>query len=755
MTIAEPPTRPARPAGGVVGTSVPRVDARAKVTGAARYVDDLTAPGALFGRTVRAAIPHGVLRSIRLDPAFDWAGVTVVTASDIPGRNCILQDTDDQPALVPEGGRVRHVAEPVALVAAETRARAAVAADHVLVDIEPRPAVLTVEEALTGAVEVHDGGNVLHELRLERGEVDAAFAAADVVVEGTYRTGPAEHVYLEPQGVLAWWDEGDRLVHVAGSMQCPYFVHRALAALLDLDGRAVDVRQATTGGGFGGKEEYPSVVAAHAALLARKAGRPVKLVYERGEDLAASTKRHPSVIRHRLAATSDGRLLAVDADVILDAGAYVTLSPVVLLRSVLHVAGPYRFPNVRVRGRAVATNHPPSGAFRGFGVPQAIFAAERQVAKMCRALGADPLAFRRANALRPGDTTITGAVLDESAGLFEVLDALEHQLSLAPPSAPSTGPRSAVTAHRGRGFAVAFHGAGFSGNGEAFIQPEATVDLAPDGSFRVLTSLVEMGQGARTVLAQVAADALGVDLALVDVPEPSTLVVPNTGPTVASRTTLIGGAVVAAASRRVRAALGAWAHDHGLSVDDVAAVARARASIAPALSCTEGYTPPADAVWDQATLTGDAYPTYAWSATAVDVAIDDDTSEVRVERCVQVIDAGRAINPQAVAGQVHGGTLQALGWALWERVPRSRGAVVSPSLSTMVVATAADAPEIESVVVEVPYRGGPSGAKGIGELPMDGPAAAAANAVEDALGVVTDELPLLPEVVHRLRGGRP
>lgn len=732
----------------VVGASVPRVDAPAKVTGSARYVDDIVVPDALIGRTVRSPVAHGVLRAIRLDPAFDWHGVTVVTAADIPGLNCILQETDDQPALVAVGDRVRHVAQAVALVAAPSRERAAAAVAHVTLDIDPLPPVLTVEEALRGDIEIAAGGNVLHELHLERGEVDAAFDAATIVVEGTYRTGPAEHVYLEPQGMLAWWD-GD-VVHVTGSLQCPYFVHRALGALLALDGGAIDVRQATTGGGFGGKEEYPSVLAAHAALLARCARRPVKMIYERGEDIAATTKRHPSVINHRLAATDEGRILAVDVDLILDAGAYVTLSPVVLLRSVLHVAGPYRIPHVRIRGRAVATNHPPSGAFRGFGVPQAIFAAERQMAKLGRAVGADPIALRRLNMLRPGDTTTTGGTLDDSAGLPQVLDALEARLAQPPDQAR---PRGSTPARRGRGIAVAFHGSGFSGNGEAAIRARATVAVAPDGTFYVLTSLVDMGQGARTVLAQLAADALGVELDLVDVPEPSTLVVPDTGPTVASRTTLVGGTVVAKAAGRVRAELSDWAGAHGRDPDDVAGAARARARAGEPLAVTEEFTLPADVVWDQQTLTGSAYPTYAWSAMAVDVAIDDDTSEVTVERCVQVVDAGRAIHPQAVAGQVHGGTLQALGWALWEHVDRPGGALPSPSLSTTIIPTTMDSPDIEAVIVEVPYAGGPWGAKGIGELPMDGPAAAAANAIEDALGVPADEVPLRPEVVHRLRGG--
>ncbi|HEX6918956.1 MAG TPA: xanthine dehydrogenase family protein molybdopterin-binding subunit [Actinomycetes bacterium] len=735
----------------VTGTSVPRVDAVEKVLGAASYVADL--PGEMLaGATVRSTVPHGLLRGILLDPTFDWAGVTVVTADDIPGRNCIPLHEDDQPALVPVGGRVRHVGEAVALVAATSGRRAAAAAAHIRADIRPLPAVLTIEDSLAGHTEVADGGNVLQEWHIEHGDVDAALATADVVVEGTYRTGPAEHTYLEPQGMTARWDD-DGMVHVLGSLQCPYYVHRALATLLDLPPGLVDVTQVTTGGGFGGKEDYPSTLAAHVALLARKAGRPVRIVYDRAEDIAATTKRHPSQTTHRLGLTRDGRIVAADVDVVLDAGAYVTVSPVVLLRSVLHACGPYRVPAVRVRGRAVATNHVPSGAFRGFGAPQSQFAAERQLAKAARALGVDPLTLRRINMLRPGDSTTTLGTLDESAGLPAVLDALGRSLARPP---EHRGRRATGLVRRGRGIAAGFHGAGFTGDGESVLAGRGTVALTAGGTFEVLVSSTDMGQGARTVLAQIAADALGVDLALVDVPPPSTTRTFDSGPTVASRTTLVVGRIVERAAAGLRDDLRDWADDRGLDPDDLAVVAAARAAAGDPPAVTRAFTLPDNVVWDQATLTGDAYPTYAWSAVAVDVAVDQDTSEVTVERCVHVVDVGRAVHPVAVAGQVAGGTVQGLGWALLEHVVEDAGRVVNDSLSTYAVPTSLDAPEVEAVIVEVPYADGPAGgAKGVGELPLDATAAAVANAVEDAIGVPVDELPLLPEVIHRSRGERP
>jgi CO/xanthine dehydrogenase Mo-binding subunit len=710
-----------------IGASVPRIDGRAKVTGAARFVDDLPAPGALHGATVRSTAAHGVLRAVEPDPAFDWHDIVVVTAADVPGRNVVLLDDDDQPALVAVGGEVRHVGEAVALVAAPTRRRAREAAAHMTVRIDPLPAVFGIDEALDGAVVLGEGTNVFRELHLGHGDVDAAMAAADLVIEGEYRTGPAEHVYLEPQGMVAQW-QSDGSVLVTGSMQCPYYVHRALVELLALHDEAVVVRQAVTGGGFGGKEEYPSMLAAHAALLARAAGRPVKLVYDRDEDIAVTTKRHPSLVRHRLGLSHDGTMLAADVDLVLDGGAYVTVSPVVLLRACAHAAGPYRMAAVRVRGRLVYTNHHPSGAFRGFGAPQAHFAAERQVDKAARALRMDPWELRRRNALAPGDLTATGGRLDDSAGLPQVLDALAQQL--ARPAPP--GRRAPGAVRRSRGIAAGFHGTGFSGSGEAVLQARASVARRVDGRFEVRVSSTDVGQGAATVLAQIAATCLGVELESVDVATPDTSVVPDSGPTVASRTTMVVGRVVEQAARRLRQRL-----DTGDLPDDEEVVE------------TAVYELPPDVHWDQDTMTGEAYPSYGWSACAVDVAVDDDTSEVTIERCVHVVDVGRAINPLLLRGQVQGGTLQSLGWALWERCVREDGHVLTTSLSTYTIPTALEAPEFEVVLVEVPFRYGPFGAKGIGELPVNAPAPAVANALQAALGVDVDELPLVAEVLQR------
>ncbi|HEU4612513.1 MAG TPA: xanthine dehydrogenase family protein, partial [Kofleriaceae bacterium] len=418
-----------------VGASVPRVDGVAKVTGRARYLDDLDAPGAWHGATVRSKIAHGVLEAIDLDPAFDWSQVTVVTAADIPGDNYIAMIENDQVALVPVGGRVMHVDEPIALVAAPTRALAFAAAKAITPRIRPLPAVFTIDDSLAAVHKLYGDDNVFKQFLVRKGhaedaELEAVFTSAPQVIEGTYYTPAQEQMYIEPQAMMAEWD-GDRC-YIVGSMQCPYYVHKAMKPLLGCGPDDIVITQSVTGGGFGGKEEYPSMIAAHTALLAKKSGHRVKIVYDRDEDIAATTKRHPARVHHRMAVDASGELLAIDVDVVMDGGAYLTLSPVVLSRGILHAAGPYRCPVVRIRGRAVATNHPPHGAFRGFGAPQTTFAYERQMQKLALARGEDPIALRKRLALRSGDTTATGQLLGFSVGTDEVIAAIEKVAGPAP-----------------------------------------------------------------------------------------------------------------------------------------------------------------------------------------------------------------------------------------------------------------------------------------------------------------------------------
>ena len=388
------------------GAAVQRREGLAKLTGRERYVDDLPLEDFLWGMTVRSPppSPRGSITAIRFGRDVDWSQFVVVDHRDLPGPNVVYLIEQDQPVLA--AGVVRHVHEPVLLLAHPDRDALRRAVHAVEVVVEPEAPVLDFRLPSRSDEIQYGPDNVLKHLRIEKGDVARALAQAPVVVEGEYETGAQEHMYLETQGMIASL-EGDVLV-IRGSMQCPYYVLNALKHALARDETRLRVIQTPTGGGFGGKEEFPSHLALHAALLALKAGRAVKMIYDRGEDMAATTKRHPARVRHRTGLTRDGQLLGQDIDVLLDGGAYVTLSPVVLSRGLIHAAGPYFCENVRIDGRAVFTNAVPFGAFRGFGAPQTLFACERHMDVIARTLGMDPALLRRVNLIRDGQSTATG-----------------------------------------------------------------------------------------------------------------------------------------------------------------------------------------------------------------------------------------------------------------------------------------------------------------------------------------------------------
>jgi CO/xanthine dehydrogenase Mo-binding subunit len=694
-----------------VGRSVPRRDGASKVTGEARYTDDLVVPGAWYGQTVRSTIARGTITAIELDPAFDWSRVVVVTAADIPGDNVVQLIRDDQPVLARLGGEIRHKEEPILLLAAEDRSTLQEAAEHIRIEYatgkgEP---VLDLEQAT----------EVYSRIEIRKGEVVEVEEGVEVVTR-TFRVGLQEQLYIEPQGAIAYPNEHGGMT-VVGSLQCPYYVHRALKRALKLSDEQAIVIQAETGGGFGGKEEYPSMVAIHAALLARKAGRPIRLIYDRHEDLAATTKRHPGVITHRTGVNKDGTLVFQDIDILLDGGGYCTLTPVVLSRAAIHATGPYSCPNVRIRARAVATNTPPNGAFRGFGAPQSLFAAELMVEHVAERLGRASVDLRRRWMLRLGDTTATGQKLTESVGSELVLDA-------ALKAAPPVGTSARRHVRRGRGLSLVFHGSGFTGSGEKKLSGTVAMEALADGTFQILTASTEIGQGTKTIFCQLAADALGVAIERVRVAPQDTSIVPDSGPTVASRTAMIVGRLVQEAASEIKARL--LEHKERLP-----------------LRVERSYIQPDSLHWDEATYQGDAYPIYAYACTIADVEVDMITGIVRVTDLISAVDCGKALHPVLAEGQIEGGGLQAVGWATIEEIKMKDGAYQNDRLATYLIPTALDAPRIRTILVENPYSRGPFGAKGIGELPMDGPAPAIIAAIHDATGVWLDEIPATPEKV--------
>jgi CO/xanthine dehydrogenase Mo-binding subunit len=691
-----------------VGRNVARKDGIGKASGKALYADDLSFPGMLLARTIRSTIPCGRLIGVHCD--FDPTGFTIVDCRDIPGKNVISLITDDQPCLVEQD--IRHQAEPVLLLAHENRE--ALLNARVALEQESTEPVFDPEQSPVAFK------NIL----IEKGDLASGFARAAQVIEGTYRTGHQEHVYIEPQGVIAVPDSDG--ITIYGSIQCPFYVHHALLTALGNAVRQVRVVQTETGGGFGGKEEFPSGVALHAALLALKAGRPVKLVYDRTEDMLGTTKRHPSIVRHRTGVTRDGRLSAMDIEIILDGGAYTTLSPVVLSRGAIHAAGPYRCDNVRITARAMFTNTPPNGAFRGFGAPQTQFAVEVQMDRIAEILNLDPVTLRRRNLLRPGDLTATGQRLGDDCSALETLRTAVRR------SGYRRKRKTYAGTGRGIGLACYWHGSGFTGSGELKLASRATVELTPAGA-RILTSSTEIGQGTRTMHAQIVADALGIPYEQVEVATPDTAVVPDSGPTVASRTCMVVGKILQRAAEEIRARMG-----------DLAPAEYVR-RFGP-LAVTRQYEQPDWIHWDDAQYQGDAYATYAWGCDVAEIVLDPDTWEVRPIRLTVVNDIGKAIHPALARGQVEGGTVQGIGYALVERVVMREGAMANAQLTNYLIPTTIDTPTLDVTLLEHPYPGGPFGAKGLGELPIDGPAPALVNAIRH-LGYDVRSIPATPEVI--------
>ena len=718
-----------------------RMEGISKLTGREKYVDDLAVDGCLWGMTVRSPAPRGRIKEIRFGPGVDWSQFVVVDHRDIPGPNEVYLIEKDQPVLA--GAYTRHVHEPVVLLAHASREMCRRAVAEVTVIVEEEPAMLDYRVAPRPDQIQRGTDNLLKRLLIEKGDVERSLASAARVVEGVYETGAQEHVYIENQGMIAWVENG--VVTTKGSMQCPYYVVNALKHSLVKDEAHVRVIQTPTGGGFGGKEDYPSHLALHVALLAMKAGRPVKMVYDRDEDMAATTKRHPSLVRHRTGFDSHGRMVAQDIDVLLDGGAYVTLSPVVLSRGIIHAGGPYHCEHVRIDGRTVLTNMVPFGAFRGFGAPQTLFALERHMDVCAEALGMDAVELRRINLIRDGQSTATGQVINDGTDRAAIMDRALDLIDLrgrreAHASFNATHPYL----RRGVGFATFWHGAGFTGSGEVVLKSKVHVAGLPDGRIEILTSSTEIGQGTTTIFTKVAAERMGIPYDQVLVPDPDTSRAPNSGPTVASRTAMVVGHLIERACDDLRAKVG---------LDDTArgdAVTRAIAAWhtahpGKALRGESEYRKPPGLNWDQDTYKGDAYGTFAWATYAADVEIDTRTWSARVTDFVAVQEIGKVLNETLARGQIQGGVVQGIGWALLEECKWDRGAMKNCQLTNYIIPTSDDVPPIRVEMLENPYAHGAQGAKGIGELPMDGPGPAIANAISSALGVSADTIPITPE----------
>jgi len=727
----------------IVGKSVARKEGRDKVTGGSQYVDDMVLPNMLFGATVRSQIPRGRIRKITFVPGVVWDEFVIVSAKDIPGKNCISLIGDDQPCLADEF--VNHPEEPILLLAHPDRHLLPKAVESVAIEYDPLPAIFTMEDSERRSEIIWGEDNVFKTYLIEKGDVESIWEKADYIVEGEYTTGAQEQLYIENNGMIAAFD-AEHGITAWGSLQCPYYIHKALMALCDLPAEKVRVVQMETGGAFGGKEEYPSMIAAHAALLAMKSGKPVKIIYDRMEDMAATTKRHPSRTRQRTAVSKDGKILGGEIDFTIDGGAYLTLSPVVLSRGAIHAGGPYYWPSIRISAKAVATNAPPHGAFRGFGAPQSLFAMERHMDRIAREVGLTPVEIRRRNFLQPGQTTTTEQVVREPINLGKLLDrALEASDYYAKKDRFAKENRLGST-RKGMGIAAFLHGAGFTGSGERYLSSVVGVEGCADGDVRVLVSSTEFGQGTKTVLSQIAAEALGLPYENVSVAQPDTLQVPNSGPTVASRTAMVVGKLVQSAALGIKQTLvSAKLLGETYTPEEFRAACQRHVAAHGQLRSWSRYEAPSDIFWDDEKYRGEAYAAFAWAVYIAEVTVDLATYSVSVDDFVALQEVGKVLHPLLAKGQIIGGVAQGIGFSLYEKVVWQNGRMQNSQMTNYIMPTSSDLPPIRVFFEELGNVYGAYGAKGIGELPMDGPAPAILNAVEDALGVRFDSIPLLPE----------
>ncbi len=779
---ASPPTRAATPhpspaapqaSQPSVGTSALRKEGIPKLLGQARYIDDLTRDNILYGATVRSTIPRGTIKAIHFDSSLDWSEFSIVTAADIPGKNHIQMISADQPCLA--ATHVNHCDEAILLLAHPDKLALPAAVAAIRIDYEILPAVFTIEESeqgdpviwqmepqaipLTADEQKTEGKlnegrptphrpNLVKHFHLEKGDVDSAFLTAHKIIEGEYRTGAQEHLYIENNGMIAEYSE-DSGITIHGSMQCPFYVHKSLVAVFNLPPEKVRVIQVETGGAFGGKEDYPSILAAHAGLLAMKSGRPVKMVYDRMEDLAATTKRHPSRTRHRTAIDQDGKLLAMEIDLATDAGAYATLSSTVLSRATLHATGPYTCPNIRIRSHAWATNTVPYGAFRGFGAPQSIFAIERHMDQVALAANLSPIEIRRRNFLHDGDSTATEQVMVEPVILDHLLNRALQESDYHAKAARFAQTNLHTPRKLGIGISAFFHGSGFTGSGERYLNSLATLDVPPGQTVRVLVSSTEFGQGTNTILAQVAADSLALPYDSFSIVQPDTSIVPNSGPTVASRTSMVVGHLIERASKQLLAQL-QQSFDlppHHSREEFFAACDRLRATHGKVESSARYLAPP-NIFWDDQHYRGEAYPAFAWAVYVAEVAVDLRTYTAEVTNFHTVQEVGTVLNPTLAAGQIEGGVAQGIGYALYEKVILRNGHMANNQMTNYIMPTAQDIPPIHVSFEQIPFPHGAFGAKGIGELPHDGPAPAILNAIQNATGLSFTSIPLLPEDIY-------
>lgn len=744
-----------------IGHSVPRIDALDKVLGRAVYSEDISFPNMLYGRVLRAGIPHAIVEEIDTSKAKAMKGVMcVLTAKDIPGVNRYGIAFQDQYALAED--RVRYVGEPVALVAAETEEIAKDAIKAIHVRYRELPVITNPHQALAeGAPLIHEKGNLLLHSKIRKGNVDQGFSQADVIVENTYRTHVVDHAYMETEAGVGRIDEHGNIV-IWSANQCPFRDRRQVAGALGIRENKVRVIRATTGGAFGGKDDI--TVEIHIGLLIQATKRPVRLVLEREESFLSQTKRHAIEIWTRWGATKDGKLCAMEGKVYGDKGPYAGLGAFVIKKCGIHLSGPYHIPNINVDSYSLYTNNLFGSAMRGFGVAQAAIAHEAQMDELAKRLAIDPLEFRLMNALDYGLSTPTGQTFYEGVGIKATLQKLEEVRS-KDPSLRKDRRRETGTRKRGIGIGSMFYGLGYGFSRQDI--GAATIEICEDGSVIVRSGEVDYGQGSDTIFCQMVAEELGIRYDDIQIVTADTFTTPNAGPTSASRVTYVTGNAVLRASRAIKETLRGVAEALLGERDLVFVDEEIHSEFHPdkkisfkklTKECHNRGLQMVQTAWydnttkdvDHETGQGDAYSAYAYASQLAEVEVDTETGKVDVLRIVSATDAGKAINPSSVEGQIEGGAVMGIGYGLTEEIKVEKGYLKTGSLGEYMIPTSLDVPRIDPHIIEVPVSRGPYGAKGVGEPALIPTTPAILNAIADAVDVRVTELPANLENLHRL-----
>jgi CO/xanthine dehydrogenase Mo-binding subunit len=747
----------------IIGKSFKRPDGPDKTTGKTKFISDINIDNMVYGHPIYSQIPFGKIKSIDISEAKKVHGFCgAFFANDVPGENQIGVILKDQPLFAEK--IVRFIGDSIGIAVAKTESGAKQVAEKVLIEYDELKPTFTINDSKSATSNFIHKNNIACEHQSIKSDIEIGFADAKHTIEASFITPVQEHYYLEPQGCIAIPKQDG--IEIYGSMQCPYYIQKAVSIVLGININKVMVIQSPTGGGFGGKEDIPSELAARAAVAAMRLQRPVKMIYNRHDDVQLSSKRHPFQMHYKVGVSDDGKLLAAEIKLEENAGAYATLSSVVSYRSTMQAMGPYVIPNINVKSTSYYTNLPPNGAFRGFGSPQATFGHERMMDIVASIIGMDPVEFRLKNVLRKGDATSTNHKLISSVGVEETITKAANAANWNNNIHNNNDDRYLY----GIGIGASHYGNCLGAAGWHMDGAGANIKLNRDGSVSVAYGLIDMGQGAITVVTQMTAEALGIDPSRITVLPTDTRNVPDSGPSVASRNVVMTGNAIRNSADKLLPILKSAAakmlncrRDSIKIQNDVAGnfdigetvsygdlidyiYNTNHRSTAPLLH-QQGWwhTPKLD--YDAEIGQGEAYFTYSYATHIAKVRVDKLTGLVKVEKVWAAHDVGKAINPAGIEAQVEGGVAQGIGYALTEDFKMQNGKVLTDNLSTYLLPTALDISDVETIIVEDPEPLGPWGAKGIGEPAIIPTAAAIANAVSNAIGKPINEIPISPEKI--------